>query len=392
MKKLNLKHFAITIVLVAVLLFGASCDYFSDFNFDFLSTPTVTETIAPPTTTPAPINPTYTLPSTTTTPPVTTTPKPTIAPSPLPSIADVVAKVKPSVVAIDTELATYDIFGRPITEEGAGSGWIIDSNGLIVTNNHVVEGAKTVTVTLEGGQTYTAKTIRTDPANDLAVIDIGIANLPAVIIGDSSKLRVGDWVVAIGNALGQGIRATEGIISNTGITVTVDTGTTLYNLLETTAAINPGNSGGPLVNMAGEVIGITSAKLSAIGIEGTGYAISSNLAKPIIEQLITKGYATRPLLGVNVSPITQSLVRQYGITATKGAVLTVVSSGGPADKAGLSPGDVVISFAGKTINTADDLVQAIRISQIGQQVEITYYRGSTQAATSVILIESPPGA
>ncbi len=387
MKKLSIKYFAITIILISVLLFGAGCEYLP--SFDFLPTPTITEAPPAPTTTPSPINPTYTLPPPTTT---TTTPPPTIAPSPLPSIADVVAKVKPSVVAIDTELATYDIFGRPITQTGAGSGWIIDSNGLIVTNNHVVEGAKTVTVTLEGGQTYTAKTIRTDPANDLAVVDIGVGNLPAVTVGDSSKLRVGDWVVAIGNALGQGIRATQGIISNSGITVTADTGTTLYNLLETTAAINPGNSGGPLVNLSGEVIGITSAKLAAVGVEGMGYAISSNTAKPIIEQLIQKGYATRPLLGVNVSPITQSLIRQYGITATKGAVITVTSSGGPADKAGLKPGDVIVSFAGKQVNTADDLVQAIRTSQVGQQVEITYYRGSTQATTTATLIESPPAA
>jgi serine protease Do len=272
MRRVNIKYFAATIVLILVFILGVGCEYLPSFSF---STSTSTTT---PATTPPPINSTYTLTTTTPTKPPSTT---SLS---LPDIAAVVAKVKPSVVAITSQITS--IFG---TQNAEGSGWIIDSNGLIVTNNHVVEGAKTVTATLEGGQIYTAKSIRTDPINDLAVIDIGINNLPAATVGDSSELRVGDWVVAIGNALGQGIRATQGIISATGITITVDTGTTLYNLLETTAAINPGNSGGPLVNMRGEVVGITSAKLSAVGIEGMGYAISSNTAKPIIEQLIQQG-------------------------------------------------------------------------------------------------------
>ncbi len=387
MRRVSIKYLVVSIVLVSILILGAGCDLLPDFSFPPLPTPTPTET--PPTTTPSPINPTYTLPPPTTSP---TPLPPTTSPTLLPNIADVVAKVRPSVVAIDTELATYDIFGRPTTQKGAGSGWIIDKNGLIVTNNHVIEGAKTVTATLESGQTYIAKTIRTDTTNDLAVIDIGVSNLPAATIGDSSKLRVGDWVVAIGNALGQGIRATQGIISNTGLTVTVDTGTTLYNLLETTAAINPGNSGGPLVNMAGEVIGITSAKLAAVGVEGMGYAISSNTAKPTIEQLITKGYTTRPLLGVNVSPINQSLKQRYNISVDKGAVLIQITSGGPADKGGLRIGDVVVSFGGKQIDSADDLVQAIRSSKIGQPIEVTYWRGNNKNTTSVTLIESPPSS
>ena len=318
MRRVNIKYLAATIVLILVFILGVGCEYLPSFSF---STSTSTTT---PATTPPPINSTYTLTTTTPTKPPSTT---SLS---LPDIAAVVAKVKPSVVAITSQITS--IFG---TQNAEGSGWIIDSNGLIVTNNHVVEGAKTVTATLEGGQIYTAKSIRTDPINDLAVIDIGINNLPAATVGDSSELRVGDWVVAIGNALGQGIRATQGIISATGITITVDTGTTLYNLLETTAAINPGNSGGPLVNMRGEVIGITSAKLSAIGVEGMGYAISSNTAKPIIEQLIQQGYATRPLLGVNVAPISQSLIQRYNISVDNGAVITQITAGGPADKAGL---------------------------------------------------------
>ena len=180
----------------------------------------------------------------------------------LPDIADVVAKVKPSVVAITTEVISLDFFNRPFTQQGAGSGWILDKSGIIVTNNHVVEGASSITVTMDDGSTYTVdqSAVFTDVLNDLAIIKIDAQNLPAVTVGDSKSLRVGEWVVTIGNALGQGIRATEGIISRQGVSIPVAPGQTLYDLIETTAAINPGNSGGPLVNLAGEVIGITSAK------------------------------------------------------------------------------------------------------------------------------------
>jgi serine protease Do len=204
----------------------------------------------------------------------------------LPSIADVVALVKPSVVAIDTE-TTYRSFNRSFTQEGSGSGWIIDENGIIVTNNHVIEGAKTIIVTLNDGRTFTVdpNTVVTDQQDDLAILRIDAGNLPAVTIGDSSALRVGDWVIALGNPLGLGISAKEGIVSRLGVSVTVER-QTLNDLIETSAAINPGNSGGPLVNMRGEIIGITSAKVSSVGVEGLGYAISINEAIPILAELI----------------------------------------------------------------------------------------------------------
>ena len=207
----------------------------------------------------------------------------------LPSIADVVASVTPSMVTIDTE-TTYQLFRRTYTQEGAGSGWIIDESGIIVTNNHVIEGADSIIITLYDGSTFfiDPNTIVSDPASDLAVIRIDADNLPVVTIGDSFELRVGDWVVAIGNPLGLGISAKEGIVSRLGVSLTVD-GQTLNDLIETSAAINPGNSGGPLVNMQGEVIGITSAKVSSVGVEGLGYAISIDEAMPIIEELITRG-------------------------------------------------------------------------------------------------------
>ena len=204
----------------------------------------------------------------------------------LPSIADVVALVKPSVVAIDTE-TTYRIFNRSFTQEASGSGWIIDENGIIVTNNHVIEGAESITVTLNDGRTFAVdpNKVVTDPQNDLAILRIDAENLPAIRIGDSSALRVGDWVVAVGNPLGLGISAKEGIVSRLGVSLSVG-GQTLNDLIETSAAINPGNSGGPLVNMSGEVIGITSAKVSSVGVEGMGYAISINEVKATLTQLI----------------------------------------------------------------------------------------------------------
>lgn len=206
--------------------------------------------------------------------------------SELPAIADVVAAVKPSVVAIDTEV-TYNFFRRSFTQEGAGSGWIINGNGIIVTNNHVIAGAETITITLDDGRTFTVgpDAVAADPLNDLAIIKIDVENLPAAVIGNSSILRVGDWVVTIGNPLGMGISAKEGIVSRLNVFLTVE-GQALDHFLETSAAINAGNSGGPLVNMKGEVIGITSAKISSVGVEGLGYAISINDAVPAIEKLI----------------------------------------------------------------------------------------------------------
>lgn len=332
---------------------------------------------APP---PQPINPTWTP------PPIENQ---TLA---LPSIADVVAQVKPSVVAITTEVVTFDFFNRPFTQQGAGSGWILDENGIIVTNNHVVEGAHSISVTLNNGSTFTVdiNNVFTDRLSDLAVLKIDAQNLPALKIGDSSKLRVGDWVIAIGNALGQGIRATEGIVSRKGVNMPISQGQTLYNLIETSAPINPGNSGGPLVNLAGEVIGITSAKIASIGVEGMGYAISTEAAIPIIEALIRDGYVVRPWLGVVLYTVDPFTVLRYRLPVEEGVLITQVVSDSPAAKAGLKPGDVIVSVDGKKITTAEELIQLIHTSQIGQQIEITFWRGKTKNTTQAVLAESPP--
>ena len=375
-------NFILTLlVTLFILVLGVGC-----------AVPQVEITPAPaPSPTPAPapaqphtpINPTWTPPPTA--PPANVT----LA---LPNIADVVARVKPSVVAINTEVVTLDFFNRPFTQQGAGSGWILDKNGIIVTNNHVVEGASSITVTMYDGSTFTIgqSAVFTDSLNDLAIIKIDAQNLPAVTVGDSAALRVGDWVIAIGNALGQGIRATEGIISRKGVSIPVAPGQTLYDLIETTAAINPGNSGGPLVNLAGDVIGITSAKIATVGVEGMGYAISMETAIPITQELITNGYVVRPWLGVVLYSVDQFAVARYDLAVESGVLITQVVQNSPADRAGLKPGDVITRFAGKEIATAEDMIRTIHLSQIGQKVPVTYWREKAEYNTEVIPTESPP--
>lgn len=352
-------------------------------TFPDVSIPTTPENEAPATQTPGPPI------DTRWTPPNTTTDTPT-----LPSIADVVEEVYPSVVAINTEVVALDFFYTPRTQEGAGSGWIIDKDGIIVTNNHVVEGAKKITVELSDGRTFEAdpKNIHTDQFTDLAVIKIDAANLPAARIGDSTNLRVGDWVVAIGNPLGQGIRAKEGTLSGLKVSLDVDQGQTLDDLIETSAAINPGNSGGPLVNMKGEVIGITSAKIAAVGVEGLGYAISTKTAIPIIEQLIKQGYVIRPWLGITLYTIDQYVARVNRLSVSEGAVVAYIRPGSPAAGAGLQELDVITHFKGKKITTAEEVISAIHDSQIGEEVTITFVRGKETKTTSARLIQSPsPG-
>ena len=307
----------------------------------------------------------------------------------LPSIADVVALVKPSVVAINTEITITDFFNRESTQEAAGSGWIISEDGYIVTNNHVVADAEAITVILDDGRVFDAEIVGTDPLSDLAVTKIEAENLPAAQVGDSKRLRIGDWVVAIGNSLGLGIRATQGIISRTDVTLQIDASQLLYGLIETDAAINPGNSGGPLVNLAGEVIGINSVKQVQVEVEGVGYAISTKEAVPIIEQLINDGEASHPYLGVSLYPVDQYVITNFGLTIDHGVFVVTVGDNSPAAKAGLKAQDVILSFNGKKVETMDDLVIGIRSAAIGQEVKIIYWRNNEEITTTAILVKRP---
>tara|TARA_B100002003_G_scaffold146759_1_gene135852 strand:+ start:89 stop:1252 length:1164 start_codon:yes stop_codon:yes gene_type:complete len=387
MKKSKGSMFVIFLGLVLSLFPGAGCELFPEIVISPPPGPPPTENITPsnskeptaPTIKREGIDTEWTI------PPVESSVQS------LPNIADVVASVKPSVVAISTEVVAVDFFNRPRTQQGVGSGWIIREDGIIVTNNHVVKGAERISVTLDDGRTFLVElsSLATDPLTDLAVLKIEAENLPVATIGNSSRMRVGDWVVAIGNALGEGTRATQGIVSRQDISVPVDNTQVLYGLIETDAAINPGNSGGPLVNMAGEVIGITSAKLSAVEIEGTGFAIGVETAIPVIQQLIKTGYAVHPWLGVSLYPVNQLVIERFELTIDRGVFIMEAVADSPAGRAGLEPEDVIVSFAGKDVETVEDLIKAIRSAQVGQEVAITFWRGGNEITTSAILIERP---
>ncbi len=369
MKRTKLKYLIVTLIIVIALSLVSGCVYIQDPQ----PTPS-----APPADITAPANPGWTVPPTQGQNP------------PLPDFVSVIAKVRPSVVAINTKVMTFDVFNRPFTQEGAGSGWIIDDAGYIVTNNHVVEGAETITVTLADGRTITAGVVGTDALDDIAVLKIDALNLVKADVGDSSQTKVGEWVLAVGNSLGLGITAKEGIVSRVGVSVPVSSAQTLQDLIETSAAINPGNSGGPLINMRGEVIGVTSVKIATVGVEGMGYAISTRMAIPTIKELVQKGYVVRPWLGISVRDIDQFLALRYDLAVDVGAFVTQVAPRSPADEAGIEPGDVIVGLGGKEVTNGQELVQAIHSSQVGETVEIIFWRESTRHIAEATLTESPP--
>lgn len=293
--------------------------------------------------------------------------------TPASGFVEAVAKIKPAVVIMTVETTYYNWWGEKYSKQSAGSGFIIDPRGYIVTNNHVVEDASSITVKLYDGRTLPASIVGTDPETDLAVIKVDAKNLPYAELGRSSELRQGESVLALGNALGMGeITAVGGIVSALDITITISSrGNTLHNLILIDAPINPGNSGGPLVNMAGEVVGVTCAKIVEVSVEGMGYAISIDSAKPIIEKLIRGEPVLHPRLGVGVR--------------SGGALIVEVSPDGPAAAAGLEPGDMIVKFEGQEIDSAEALWQAIQNCQPGEEVEITYIRDGNLTTTSTVL-------
>ena len=323
-------------------------------------------------------------------------PSPTLTSTPtasstLPSITEVVEAVKPAVASIVVGTVSYNIFLQPVPTEQAGSGVIIDDRGYIITNNHVVEGAESIAVTLPDGRTFDAALVGTDPLTDLALIKIEGDSLPTAVFGNSSEARVGDWVVAIGNALALkgGPTVTVGVISALGRTIEAESGWSLYDVIQTDAAINPGNSGGPLINLQGEVVGINTAKISAVEVSGVGFAVSADTARPVVTGLIAKGYVSRPYLGISLVTLTPAIARSYDLATEVGAMVYRVVTGTPADKAGLRANDVITRIDGETVTTADDVVLAIRAHDIGDEIELTYLRGSREITTSAKLVERP---
>jgi serine protease Do len=307
------------------------------------------------------------------------------------STQELVAEVAPAVVSIVTETVSYNWFWQAVPQTGAGSGIVISSDGYIVTNNHVVDGAQKVTVTLSDGSTFAATVVGTDAQTDLAVVKITANNLSYLhfLANSLEQLSVLDPVVAVGNALALpgGPTWTSGVVSNLGRSIEESTGVVLKDIIQTDAAINAGNSGGPLLDMAGQVVGINVAIAS--NAENIGFAISTDTAIPVVESLIAEGKVVRPWLGVEVTTVTSTIQQYYNLSVNAGALITSVTSGSPASKAGLRAGDVITKLDNEDISTAAGLISAIRSHQIGDQVEITYYRGNAQKVATATLEESP---
>jgi S1-C subfamily serine protease len=307
------------------------------------------------------------------------------------STQELVAEVAPAVVSIVTETVSYNWFWQAVPQTGAGSGIIISSDGYVVTNNHVIEGAQKVTVTLSDGSAFVATIVGTDAQTDLAVVKIAANNLSYLHFLSNSleQLSVLDPVVAVGNALALpgGPTWTTGVVSNLGRSIEEDTGVVLNDIIQTDAAINAGNSGGPLLDMAGQVVGINVAIAS--NAENIGFAISTDTAIPVVQSLIAEGKVVRPWLGVEVTTVTSTIRHYYNLSVNAGALITSVTSGSPADEAGLRAGDVITKIDDEDISTAAELTSAIRSHQIGEQVEIVYYRGSVQNVANATLGESP---
>lgn len=319
-----------------------------------------------------------------TTPPVNIT-NPTSFP-----VAEVSKAVGPAVVGVGNFQQSGRFFGNSgMAEVGSGSGFIIDAkNGYIVTNNHVIEGAKRLFVSLADGRNIEAALVGGDLRTDLAVIKISnVENLTAVQFGDSEKLQVGEPVVAIGNPGGQEFArsVTAGVVSAKNRVLEIQ-GESSFNLIQTDAAINPGNSGGPLVNYQGQVVGINSAKNAEPGFEGMGFAIPITDAVPFIQQMIEKGYASHPGLYVSIDErYTEEWAAQQGWQA--GAYVAQVLTGGPADKAGLKAGDIVTKINDITIKNALDLTRTLIKLKPGDEIRISYYRNGKTTDVSVTLAE-----
>jgi S1-C subfamily serine protease len=307
-------------------------------------------------------------------------------------IQEILAKVEPAVVSIRTRTLSLGDFLRPVPGEGAGTGFVIGSDGVIVTNNHVVAGAQTIEVVFADDRKMPARVLGRDPTTDLAVLKVDASDLPVATLGDSGVLKVGDDVVAIGNALALegGPTVTRGIVSAEDRTITAENGTRLEHVIQTDTAINPGNSGGPLVNSAGEVIGINTAV--AGDAQNIGFSIAINAAKPVIEELRQGTTRSRPFLGVKMFTVTPSIAQELGIKTDSGALVADVTAGSGAEVAGLRNGDVITSIDGKDVKAAEDVTTAVSAHKPGDEIKVTYRRGDESAEATVKLGERPVDA
>ena len=298
-------------------------------------------------------------------------------------------KVSPAVVGITTKVYDRDIFNRQVLiGEGVGSGIIFDKAGYIATNNHVVGNNKTVIVSLADGQSVEGTVVGRDAKTDLAVVKINVDNLPVAEFGDSDTLQVGEPAIAIGNPLGLEFQGTvtAGVISSLNRTIGAE-GQSM-KLIQTDAAINPGNSGGALVNADGQVVGINSAKISKEGVEGLGFAIPINAARPILDSLIQNGKVVRPYLGLY--GLDQRMAARFGMKLNvEGIYVYKVVPAGPLDQAGISHGDVIVNMNGTRVKDFTVLQNVIDSCKVGDSVSITYLRNGSERTATVVLQESP---
>ncbi len=323
-------------------------------------------------------------------------------------IIGVYRSTSPGVVHIASTVLNQDFFFRVVPERGTGSGFVVDDRGYILTNNHVVENADSLEVTLADKSKVPAKLIGRDPNNDLAVIRVNVPRekLTPLRLGDSSQLQVGQMAIAIGNPFGLDRTVTRGVVSALGRSLKADTGRQIRNVIQTDAAINPGNSGGPLLNSRGEVIGINTAIFTPSGGSvGIGFAIPVNTAKKLLPQLITRGRASHPWLGITGMDLTPSLVRTLNLPAKEGVMIAQVAPGGPAARAGLRGaqrrvrvgnlsvavgGDIILALDGQKISTVDDLTGFLdEQKKAGEDIRLDLLRDGKPVTVVVRLGELP---
>jgi len=303
-------------------------------------------------------------------------------------VLDTIEKVSKSVVNISTIKLVHNIFYQAVPVGGMGSGTIIDTDGLILTNNHVVGGAEKITVTLWNNHVLEGTIAGSCAIHDIAVVKVNAKDLQSAQLGDSDKLRVGQHVYAIGNPFGLagGPSVTSGVVSAINRTIESERGL-IENLVQTDASINPGNSGGPLVDMAGKVVAINTAIIPYA--QGIGFAIPINSAKSCTNDIVTQGATRRPWLGIVGLSITQEIARYYGLPVDHGVLVTKVAEGSPAEAAGMAEGDIILEIGNVELGRIEDLVAHVHKRKVGENVRIFALRNGREHFFELKLSEAP---